>query len=171
MQCKTKCKTTWSFLSAKTFRFPTSATRQHHILMILTVEHICNHRNVRLWNINIMCLTCGVTKWEAHNAWSFPTVLHCTPTWQGQALNMKNQPYDWFTDVKNLCLATFKITYIISWHLRNLTVIIQHHILSPTGEQNWARRIYLATKNVGLMLSNKGTQFVFYTINKTHINT
>jgi hypothetical protein len=28
-QCKAKCKTTWSFLSVTTFRFPTPAIRQH----------------------------------------------------------------------------------------------------------------------------------------------
>jgi len=31
--------------------------------------------------------------------------------------------------------------------------------------------MHLATQKMGLMLSNKETQFVFYMINKTHINT
>jgi len=87
-----------------------------HGLIILTAERICTHRNVGLWNISIMCLTSGVTEWEADNAWRFPIVLHCTPTWQGQVLNMNDQPHDWFSDVKNLCLATFKNVYILSWH-------------------------------------------------------
>jgi hypothetical protein len=41
-----------------------------------------------------MCLTSGVTEWEADNAWRFPTVLHCAPTWQGKVLNMNDQPRD-----------------------------------------------------------------------------
>jgi hypothetical protein len=118
MQCKVKCTTTWSFLSAKTLRFPTSAKRQHPSLTILIAERICNHRNVGLWNISIMCLISGVTEWEADNAWRFPTVLHCNPIWQGQVLNMNDEPQDWFTDVKNLCLATLKNVYILLWRTR-----------------------------------------------------
>jgi hypothetical protein len=107
-----------------------------HGLSILTAERICNYRNAGLWNNSIMCFKCGVTEQQHDNAWRLPTVLHCTPTWQGRSLNMNDQPHDRFTDVTNLCPAPVNTVYILSQHYRKLTVIIQHHILSPTGDQN-----------------------------------